>query len=580
VRSALFVLALGCSGDRGDASTALGQVRVTLDEGWDSRPWTDLSAPRQSRISLSTTLALPDDLPRAGAVLELEGAWRQVDVTVNGTALDPVDGGLAVAEVAVGPFLHAGENSLTVTISAPSNPTRLAMGGGLGSVGLDPNRALLFAPPTLVLRPAVHLTDVLLRTEGDDVQAWAKVWGAVDGTVVFTARMADGSTVSLGQAALEGGWAGTDSIAWEGPRWTPRKPGRDALFELQATLLSSSGDPLDRLDQRTAVREVEGSSRGLRLDGVTLPLLGLRAVPSPQRPRLTDHLPDLHASGLNAIELHGDVALDAWLDDTDELGIPVVLVPRCAGRVNGDSEAGLSEQMEALLRRLQRHPSVVLLASDPAGVVLPPLVRTIGASRWPRPPMTGIELEARALEIPGDGRPPRCFPEDCAGWIVEATPAWKRLDRAAREQLGEADKWAPMAPAWALARDRKAVGGIFPHLEAGGRDPANHPFWLSAARSAAEAFGVTALDTQRRGPSHLRVSGAAAGALVVARSASGAAVGAVADGKGEAELSLWGSGPVAVVSGNMRGEGVLTPSTWADLTEQRTAVEVRLGVAQ
>ena len=588
MRPALCVLAWGCTSPLGSPSTELGQVRLVLEHGWNTQPWSANAAPRSKHINLTGTLTLPASLPRQGAVLELSGAWRRVQVTVNQTELAPVDGGLTVAELAVGPHLKAGENTISVRISPPESPRSIAAGGTLSSEGFPAGRAQLLAPPELVLRPSVHLSDAMVSTEADGVRARARVTGATKAgeEVSFTALMPDGRSLSLGSASVEDGWASAPTTAWTNARWSPLEQGQDALFSLRATLLSASGKPLDQLTTRTAVRSIEANGEGLRLNGSPLRLLGLRTVPSPKRPTLGHYLHDLRASGLNAIELHGDIALDSWLDDADELGLPVVVVPRCAGRTDETEVAGLDAEMDALLRRLTRHPSVVLLASDPAGAVLPALSRTVQASGWPRPPMAGVELDALVLKVPLQAAPQpseaagaaRCYPKDCRGWIVEATPAWKRLPRPERDQLTETERWQPMGAAWLSAREMNAIGGIFPQLESG-RDPSLHPVWSAAVRQAAQAFQITPLDRKRRAPSRVRVAGATPGAVVVARTADGRTAGALADPTGVAELSLWGAGAVSLSSDGKRAEAMLTPSVWSDLQEQPAAVSVTLAPA-
>lgn len=577
MRPALCVLAWGCTSPLSSSSTELGQVRLVLEHGWSKQPWAAHSAPRSERITLTSTVNLPATLPREGAVLELSGAWRRVEVTVNQTELGPVDGGLAVAEIPVGPHLSAGENTLTVRISPPQDPRSIAAGGTLSSVGYPAGRAQLLAPPVLVMRPSVHIRDLLVSPVGDGVVARAHVPGTTHSgdQVAFTALLPDGRSVSLGSASVEAGWAIAPKMEWTAPRWSPLEQGRDALFSLQATLRTASGEPLDQVTRRTAVRSLEADGRGLRLNGNDLQLVGLRTVPSSKRPTLAHHLYDLHTSGLNAIELHGDVALDSWLDDADELGLPVVVVPRCAGRTDDGNVAGLDGELNALLRRLTRHPSVVLLASDPAGGILPALSSAAQASNWPRAPMAGVELDALVLKVPLADAPARCFPENCRGWIVESTPAWKRLERKQREQLTEAERWQSMSTAWTSAREMQAIGGIFPQLESG-RDPALHPVWSSAARAAADAFQITPLDRHRRGPSRVMVSGATPGAVVVARTPDGRTAGALANHIGTAELSLWGTGAVSIYSGEQRAKTTLTASAWVDLKEQPAPVSVTL----
>ncbi len=360
---ALLLLA-ACTADRA-APVPAGQAVLDLSGAFAVQPWTQ-SRGSAGPLRLSGRFILPEDRVGAGSVLELEGLWWTAAVTLNGVELPPVTGGNATVRLPLGAALKAGENELLIEISPPTAEMPIQTGGGLSSSGFPADQPTLQAAPRLVLRPSAHVD--WLAVGAQDGPAAGPISGAAGGATVSFSVWDGAVDRPLGQATVGAdGRATAPPVAWPLDWWAPGDP---ALYMVSASL-EAGGRPLDRLSQRTGLRAVTlGEDGGLRVNGAPHRLVGARVTNRPDLGDLATRFAALLPAGVNALEIHGELPRSTWLNLADEVGLPVVLLPRCVGRTRRGSTASpatfaLQEaQDRRFLVDLVDHPGVLLWVGE------------------------------------------------------------------------------------------------------------------------------------------------------------------------------------------------------------------------
>lgn len=569
---ALVMWLVACSGGAPDSTqhTTLDLAAATSPQPWTSARGASSAAP----LRLTSRFQLPDTHLGQGSALVLEGLWWTATVTVNGAALPPVTGGNATVEVAVGAHLVEGENTIVVDIVPPTTEMPVELGGGLASSSFARDRPTLQAPPRLVIRPAHHLRWATLRLEGDQVVPVAQVQGEPGQRVRFSWEGGD-----LGSATVDAsGVAQGAPVPWFGPRWAPGAP---AFVALTATLEPPrGGSPLDRLVERVGVRAVAVSEGALQINGADTRLVGARVTNRPDLGDLPSRLSALLPAGVNALEIHGELPRSDWLSMTDEIGFPVVFVPRCVGRTRRGSrptDATLTLQRaqdDRFLADLAHNPSVLLWVGEgpsprsQANQPAPILMWTDHLLSDPlRRPVVQHDLPDRFLrtEPPGSDSVVHhsCQTEPCEGsWIVEVT--WEGPTVPAM--------WPAMATAFSESLAAGAVGGVVPTPER--HDVGN---WLAAFRPTLAALDVPPVTVDgHRATALLRITGGRPGETVWVTGDGVPPRGAVLDASGAADLPVWASGPVQIQGATTTTSITVQPRRWEGLQPVGTTTTVSL----
>jgi hypothetical protein len=368
------------------------------------------------------------------------------------------------------------------------------------------------------------------------------------------------------------GIARVPPMAWPGPRWRPDDEEGGGLVHLALTLVDDAEQVLDRVSVRAGVRAVSFEDGGLLLDRAPLRMMAIRA--ETDRPPHA-HLRGWRGAGINALEVHGSAPSSEWLAEADELGLPVVVLPRCDGPlwrgVHARQRRAQLEQWSSELAAQDReiawraaaHPSVSLWACEGDKDLAGALCGNLTVLDPRATPAAGVQLGSWPLPAeglmeagPGGGPGPVAVEP---GWIVELT--------------GATDAVGPTraATTFVEACQQGAVGGV---ISPPG-PPGDRAEWQRAWSGAAQELGMPALDSSdRRAGARLRVRGLDVGHIAWLEVPGLTTVGVVAGQDGTVLLEAWHRGPatVAVDGGSRRVE--LAPDTWRDLERISAAADL------
>ncbi len=377
--------ALACSGSPSDTPAAVVQVgelaqglqpgqAISLDGTWDGeRGRIQVPGPGKRRpFSARRRLVLPDDWdPATPVVLRADASGWRVTASVDGVQADSQLGGLWPAELDLTGDLKPGTQQLALRFDAvqagdvPEGAEPTAWTYDQPRQGWVAARGSL----DLVIGGGPRVSELAVAVAGETLDVsihahqaagqQAQVWVARDGQVL----------TRLPDVTLDAQGAGHVSADWTGPRWTL---GGDATPQLQ-TLVVQLGSGASA-SQRFGVRQVGKLERRLTLDGEPLYLAAQRYVPGRGSPRqeLADLAWWLARTGSNALELHGVAHSDAVLDAADELGLPVVFTPRCAGVARNDRPGALTPELAEFIattnaeiaRSRGHHPSILVWSQE------------------------------------------------------------------------------------------------------------------------------------------------------------------------------------------------------------------------
>jgi hypothetical protein len=571
-----LLMVLGCSRASIESTVETESTRSTLrlENGWNQHPWKQGSATGRS-LQLSTEFRLEETHDLAGSQLILDGLWWKATVSVNGLTLPEVTGGNAPGVLAIGAALVPGLNTLKIQIDAPTAETVRETGGWLlepetSPQGSKPNqrRAELRAAPRIELKPAVHIAQLDLPMSGVAVLPRARIQGATDGGQVRFLAALDGEVLAdLGSAQIDAeGEAQGEPVLWRGPLWTPQDP---QLIQLVGILEDEDGEILDLWARRIGVRQVQAGSRSLLFNGTPRALMAARAITKPKAGPLETRLGAWAEGGVNAIEIHGENAPESWLSMADELGIPVILLPRCIGRSLDHGNAVSQSLIERLVdqdRRLvestSTHPSVVLWMTEGASTNSKAAHRHV--PMWTEAlledpqqrPVVDHHLGGRLLQV--DAKGSRCNTGSCSGaWIAEITGHGQGPD-----------PWLAMGQAYVSAvMGEGALGGTIPIPQSADTR------WAQTWSVLGTGLGVRPMSKgPHRAPSIVRLTGLQPGQIGWVEARWSPTVGGVADSDGSMSLELWHAGEATVRTEDWSQTVVLSPGTWQNFTLQSPGV--------
>jgi hypothetical protein len=561
-----------------DASAVAVQSRILLDDwsrsGGGPLPGAAADDPCEPRApeTFETAFHLPADRRNAGATLVLPGLWWRATVTINDRQLAPVDSGLGTAEIRVGDDLVSGENRLRIVVEEPTDQPRVVTNGCLQTAALGDG-------VQLVLHPEAWIRDGALIADGESVGAAVRIRGGLPGARVHVEAWLDGERLEWGGSGVvdADGIARVPAAAWPGPRWRLDDADGSGLVHLAATLVDGAEQVLDRTTVRAGVRQLTFEDGQLLLDRAPFRMMAIRAELD-RRPHA--QLLEWRGVGINALEVHGRTPSSAWLAEADELGLPVVVLPRCDGPLWTGVQprqrrqqleqwsAELAAQDREIAWRAAAHPSLSLWACEGDRDVAVALCGNLTALDPRATPAAGVQLgswplQAEGLREAGRGGGPGPVAVE-PGWIVELT--------GATEQVGA----ARAATTFVEACQQGAVGGVIPPPGA----PAARADWQRAWSDAARELAVPPLDSgERRAGARLRVRGLEVGHIAWLEAPGLTPVGGVVGRDGTVTLEAWHRGLVTVAVDGVTRQIELAPDAWRDLARISASVDLDWGAA-
>ncbi len=355
---------------------------IGLDGTWDGdRGRVQLPAPGERKpFTARRRLVLPDDWdPATPVTLQADAAGWRVTASVDGVQVDSVLGGLWPATLDLSGKLKPGSQQLALRFDAVQAGD--VVEGELKAWTYDQPRQGWTAArgsAALVVGGGPRLTDLAVTADGGTLTV-AVSGGEAAGREVALKVVRDGAVLAeLPDLTLDDAGRGSVQGSWEGPRWTL---GGAESPQLQTLVAELEGGGTAWL--RFGVRDVEQTDRQLTLDGEPLYLAAQRYVPGRADPR--QELADLAAwvsrTGSNAVELHGVIHSAEVLEAADELGLPVVFTPRCAGVARNDRPGALTPELAGFIAETNQaiadsrgdHPSILLWSQEEDAV-----------TAWPR----------------------------------------------------------------------------------------------------------------------------------------------------------------------------------------------------
>lgn len=505
---------------------------------------------------------------RDRATLILPGLRGRAQLTLNGEDLPELNGGPGPTEVPLGGRLRGGSNDLRALVDSPAELPVLVTNGCVRHPTLGPD-------VHLILHPASWVRSVVLVGDGEKVGAAVRVRGQPAGSSVQVEAWLDGERLAWSGSAVVGvdGEARVPGTGWPGPRWRPGESGDETLVNVVAILLDGEGRILDRASRRAGVREVLHDGGELELDGEPHRLMAIRADPeTPPHEQLETWL----GGGVNAAEIHGVAPSPSWLAESDELGLPVVVLPRCDGRlwvgIDPAQQRRVLESHTAILEAQDRqlawesavHPSLALWACEGSRDASSALCKHLTAGDPRGTPAAGVQFSSWPL--PGEGLRDDLLTGEAAlrdfatdGWIVETM------------MEGEATTAAQAAASFVRACEKGALGGVIPPPAAMEAPSAWQKAWAKAARD----LKVPTLDPEgRRASARLRVRSLRSGQTAWLEVPGLTPVGTVAGAGGTALLGAWHRGAAAVVVDGIRREVDLSPVSWRGLQRTQDAQDL------
>ena len=261
--------------------------------------------------------------------IRLDGAYMNAEVAVNGHVVGKRPYGYSPATYDITPYLHTGENEITVDVdnSAQKN-SRWYTGSGIyrhvwllntGDVAVRPESVFITTPQVSEDASTVNLE---LAVENRSPRGG-------DITVKATILDCEGHPVDAVSANVA---VPADSVAVAQLRFPPKRlalwsPGSPALYEMQVELME--GDKVvDTFTQTFGVRSIAYSAEdGFRLNGRPLllngscvhhdnGLLGARSYDAAEARKVRL----LKQAGFNAVRTSHNIPSEAFLDECDRQG--------------------------------------------------------------------------------------------------------------------------------------------------------------------------------------------------------------------------------------------------------------------
>jgi len=257
-----------------------------------------------------------------------------------------------------------------------------------------------------------------------------RVVDAPPGASVGAEFLLDGASLAEGEAILTAGSAQLELRLPEDLRWEPWDSA-PPIGQCVAHLRDGAGHVLDVRRSRCAVGSVAYEEGRLRIDGQEVHLWATMLEPLASSPRgdLGRSRSHLRRAGVNALETHGWVPDPVLVEAAEELGLALVVLPRCPGAIPRAVAARLEEDREGqtlagamteTVATLEQSPSVVLWEREEVWLPLPGAARPIASLGAPPAGEQPVPVVVATKHT--DRVTPHTSPSEPGTWIIEMLP--------------------------------------------------------------------------------------------------------------------------------------------------------------
>jgi hypothetical protein len=406
-----------------------------------------------------------------------------------------------------------------------------------------------------------------LAVEGGRVVPRLRLQGAPEGARARVEIVLDGRVLQTWEdEPIQGDQVALTPHRWKGPRWSPKEgPG---LVHGVVSLLDAEGNTLDRYTRRTAPRDFRLSEDRFLLEGRPFPLLSVRAG---DPGRFLAGFDRAARGGANAVEFHGRGPSSAELRDLEELGIPVLIMPRCDGQLFDARREGERASLEVWRETLRGQELGALEAWSESPALAAWLcegsvedARALCASFEEDPlgrPIIGRHLPGGVIASPP--APTFVLPERM--WVLEI----------------------PMEPGVSLSEDTlrlfvrhaRGVGGAMSPMPARADPGAEESLrsWQATWSRVGESLGAHAWKPfSRRGLSRVEILGLEDGEVAWLESPFLTTTGGVARAGRPLVLGAWHEGPARIRVGKRTWDLTLKADRWEGLTRLSNAIHLQI----
>lgn len=316
----------------GSIPAGLSSVPVTLPHDWSTELPFSADAPSGNDGGYITagsgwytrTLHIPAEDLNLRHELVIEGAYEDAQVYVNGKHAGGHHYGFSTFSVNLSPYLHAGENVVTISVdNSRQKNCRWYTGSGL------------YRPVRLVTTLPTHLVSdhigVTPKFEAADSSWTLEISAPFEGAGRSGLYVSHSLADSEGQIVAEISSTTPDvKISVDNPLlWSPESPN---LYHLTTCLLGSDSQVLDSIVTTTGFRHIEYDAKnGLRLNSQPIVLnggcvhhdcgiLGSRSFPAAEARKVAL----LKEAGFNAVRTSHNPPSIAFLDECDRQGLLVI----------------------------------------------------------------------------------------------------------------------------------------------------------------------------------------------------------------------------------------------------------------
>lgn len=311
-------------------------------------------------------LYLPEDMKDSVIQLEIEGAYMNTQVYVNGNMAMFHPYGYTSFIVDMTPWLEFGkDNTIEIHVRNDALPnSRWYSGSGLyRHVWLLTGKDLYFRPwGIFVTTPVVSRENSVVKVEADIIGC---------GLLNLTLLDMNGNSVATGESSVKSGKNSIELNVAESVLWCPENP---YLYTLVSELIS--GDKVaDRIETKIGIRSIElDREKGLLLNGEPIKLkggcvhhdcgiLGAASWDLAEERKVKAH----KDAGFNAIRCAHNPPSPAFLDACDRLGILVMDEAFDCWRMGKKPydyhlyfEYYWKRDLSSMVLRDRNHPSVII----------------------------------------------------------------------------------------------------------------------------------------------------------------------------------------------------------------------------